>query len=139
MQSPTVANELRSNSKSGLLYWTKRSAFNKIFEKGHAYHAIWKHLELNFVTKLCAKFNNIEDPVREPYKRDVVYYANWPEPSYVEVYTGETSRRLNDRVTDHNGETKFDIFINSRKKVILVLYCVTLTWLAEIFEIKSLK
>ena len=37
---------------------------------------------------------------------DVVCYATCPEPGCVEDYTGKTGRRLNERLTDHNGGDK---------------------------------
>ena len=57
-------------------------------------------------TKLGTKFNNIKDPVKKSHQHDVVYYATCPEPGCVEDYTGETGRRLNERVIDHNGRDK---------------------------------
>ena len=39
-----------------------------------------------------------------------------PEPGYVEDYTGETSRRLNKRVTDHNrGDKKLHLYSHLHK------------------------
>ena len=57
-------------------------------------------------TKRGTKFNNIKDPVKKSHQHDVVYYAACPEPGCVEDYTGETGRRLNERVIDHNGRDK---------------------------------
>ena len=56
--------------------------------------------------KLDTKFNNIKDPVKKSHKHDVVYYAACPKPGCVEDCTGETGRRLNERVIDHNGRDK---------------------------------
>ena len=59
------------------------------------------------------------------------------QTSVAEDYTSKTVRRLNERVTDHTGKTKHDIFINTRKKVMIpVLYWVTLRSLGAI---KSLR
>ena len=57
-------------------------------------------------TKVGTKFNNIKDPVKKSHQHNVVYYATCPEPGCVEDYTGETGRRLNERVIDHNGRNK---------------------------------
>ena len=35
-----------------------------------------------------------------------MYYAACPDPGCVEDYTGETVRRLNERVIDHNRRDK---------------------------------
>ena len=57
-------------------------------------------------TKLGTKFNNIKDPVKKSHQHDVVYYATCPKPGCVEDYNGETGRRLNERMVDHNGRDK---------------------------------
>ena len=57
-------------------------------------------------TKLGTKFNNIKDPVKKSHKHDVVYYAICPKPGCVEDYLGETGRRLNERLIDHNSRDK---------------------------------
>ena len=57
-------------------------------------------------TKLGTKFNNIKDPVKKSHQYDVVYYVTCPEPGCVEDYSGETGRRLNERLIDHNGRDK---------------------------------
>ena len=91
-------------------------------------------------TKLAWKFNNITDLVHKSHKHDVVYYATCPEPGCVEDDTGETGRRLNERVIDHNGREKNDISVNTGRKVTIPeLYCVSLKSLVAIFKIKCLK
>ena len=67
-------------------------------------------------TKFGTKFNNIKDLVKKSHQHNIVY-VTCPEPGCVEVYTGETGRRLNKSVIDHNGRDKSHIFINIRKKV----------------------
>ena len=57
-------------------------------------------------TKLGTKFNNIKDPVNKSHQHDVIYYNACPEPGCVKDYTGETGRRLNETVIDHNGRDK---------------------------------
>ena len=57
-------------------------------------------------TKLGTKFNNIKDPVKKSHQHNVVYHAACPEPGCVEDYTGETDRRLNEGVIDHNKRDK---------------------------------
>ena len=56
--------------------------------------------------KLGTKFINIKDLVKKSHQHDVVYYAACPKPVFVEHYTGETGRGLNERVIDHNGRDK---------------------------------
>ena len=43
----SVTDEL--HFKSVCLYWQKRSAFNKISEKGHASHVTWKRSSQNML------------------------------------------------------------------------------------------
>ena len=57
-------------------------------------------------TKLGTEFNNIKDPVKKLHQHDVGYYAVCPEPGCIEDNTGETDRRLNERVIDHSGRDK---------------------------------
>ena len=72
-------------------------------------------------TKLGTKFN--KDPVKKSHQHDVVYYAACPEPGCVEDYTGETGRRLNERVIDHNGrDKKSHLYKHSQESNHLVLH-----------------
>ena len=52
------------------------------------------------------KPDNIKNSVRKSHQHDVVYYATCPKQGCAKDYTGETSRRLNERVIDHNGRGK---------------------------------
>ena len=74
---------------------------------------MYRALPENVQTKICytgtkrgTEFNNIKDPVKKSYQNDVVYYATCLEQGYVEDYTSERGRRLNERVTDHKGKYK---------------------------------
>ena len=57
-------------------------------------------------TKIDTKFNKIKYLVKKSLQHDVVYYVTCSESGCVEDYTGETGRRLNVRVIDHNGRDK---------------------------------
>ena len=57
-------------------------------------------------TKFGTKLNKIKDPVKKSHQHDVVYYAACSEPGCVEDYTGETGKRLNERVINHNWRDK---------------------------------
>ena len=53
-------------------------------------------------TKLSRKFK-LKDQTKKD-QHDVVYYAKCPEEQCTEDYTGETGRRLIERVKDHSGK-----------------------------------
>ena len=53
-------------------------------------------------TKLGTKFSNIKYLVKKSHQYDVVYHATCLEPGCVEDCTGETGRRLNESMIDHN-------------------------------------
>ena len=53
-------------------------------------------------SKLGTKFNNIKDLVNKSHQHKIVYYVACIEPGCAEDYTGETARKLNKRVIDHN-------------------------------------
>ena len=57
-------------------------------------------------TNLGTKFNSVKDLVKKSHQHDVVYYATCPKPGSVEDYTGETGRRLNQRIIDYNAIVK---------------------------------
>ena len=57
-------------------------------------------------TKRGTKFNNIKDLVKKSHQHNIVYYPTCPKPGCIEDYIGETGRRLNKRVIDHNGRDK---------------------------------
>ena len=52
-------------------------------------------------TRLTSKFTKIKD--KPVYQHDIAYYVKHPEIQCSEDYTGETTRRLSERVLDHNG------------------------------------
>ena len=54
-------------------------------------------------TKLSSKFTKIKDKTVKENQHDIVYYVRCPESQCPEDYTGETARRLSERVLDHNG------------------------------------
>ena len=61
-------------------------------------------------TKFGIKLNNIKDPVKKSHQYDIVYYATCPEPGFVEDYTCETGRRLNEGIIDHDGRDETSHF-----------------------------
>ena len=54
-------------------------------------------------TRLSSKFTEIDDKTVKEHQHDNVYYVKCPESQCLEDYTGETARRLSERVHDHNG------------------------------------
>ena len=124
-EAPTVANERPRNSKSYtlLLSCTRQKGEHLIRSLEKDIHGT---LPENFQTTICytgikfgAKYDKIKNTVKKSQQHDVVYYATCLEPGFVEDYTNEAVRRLNERVTNHNGETKSHIFINTRMTVII--------------------
>ena len=55
--------------------------------------------------RLKDKFNIKTKTVKE-HQHDIIYYNECPEGNCSEKYVGETSRRLPERVIDHNGWDK---------------------------------
>ena len=54
-------------------------------------------------TKLSSKFQ-LKEQTKKDHQHDVVYYAKCPKQYCTEDYTGETKRRLIERVKDHSGK-----------------------------------
>ena len=54
-------------------------------------------------TKLSSKFQ-LKDQTNKDHEHDLVFYAKCPEEQCTEDYTGETKRRLIERVKDHSGK-----------------------------------
>ena len=110
--APTIANEFPSNSKSItlLLPYTEQKGEHLIRSLRKDMHrTLAENVQTSTCytgTKLGTKFNNIKDLVEKSHQHDVFYYATCPQPGSVEDYTGETGRRLNERVIDHNGRDK---------------------------------
>ena len=53
-------------------------------------------------TRLSSRFAKINDKTVKEYQHNIVYYVKCPESQCSEDYTGETARRLSERVLDHN-------------------------------------
>ena len=54
-------------------------------------------------TRLSSKFTKIKDITVKEHQRNIVHYVKYPESKCSENYTGETTRRLSERVPGHNG------------------------------------
>ena len=54
-------------------------------------------------TRLSSKFRKIKYKTVKEHQYHIVYYVKWPESQCSEDYTGETKRRLSERVLYHNG------------------------------------
>ena len=54
-------------------------------------------------TRLSSKFTKIKDITVKEHQRNIVHYVKYPESKCSENYTGETARRLSERVPDYNG------------------------------------
>ena len=66
-------------------------------------------------TKLSSKFQ-LKDQTKKDHQHDVVYYAKCPEEQCTEDYTGETGRRLIERVKDHSGkDSKSHLFKHAKE------------------------
>lgn len=88
-ETSTVANVLPSNSKSGLLYWIKRSTFNKIFERTCIQHylKISKPEYAILVLNLVANFITSKIQLRNLTSATLsIIYVNWPKPSCLEFH-----------------------------------------------------
>ena len=108
----TIAYDLPTNSKSHtlLLPYTGQKREHLVRSLRNDMHRM---LPENVPARICytctklgTKLNKIKDPVKKSHQHDVVYYAACSEPGCVEDYTGETGRRLNERVINHNGRDK---------------------------------
>ena len=111
--APTIVNELPSNSKyfKLLLPSTEQNGEHLIRSLRKDKH---RTLPENVQTRICyigilyaklgTKFNNIKDSVKKCHQHAVVYYPTCAEPGCVGDYTGETGRRPNEWVIDHNGK-----------------------------------
>ena len=53
-------------------------------------------------TRLSSKFTKIKDKSVKEHQHDIVYNVKRLESQCSEDYTGETARRLSERVLDHN-------------------------------------
>ena len=53
-------------------------------------------------TKLSSRFQ-LKDQTKKDHQHDVVYYRKCPEEQCTKDYTGETGRRLIERVKDRSG------------------------------------
>ena len=68
-------------------------------------------------TKLSSKFQ-LKDQTKKDHQHDVVYYEKCPEEQCTENYTGETGRRLVERVKDHRGkDSKSHLFKHSMEAI----------------------
>ena len=52
-------------------------------------------------TRLSSKFTKIKDITVKKHQCNIVHYVKYPESKCSENYTGETARRLSERVPDH--------------------------------------
>ena len=107
-----IANDLSTNSKSHTLllpYNGQKGEHLVRYLRKDMHRTLPENVQARICytgTKRGTKFNNIKHLVRKSHQHDIVYYAAYPEPACVEDYTGETGRRLNERVIDHNGRDK---------------------------------
>ena len=52
------------------------------------------------------QYFNLKDPVPQKYKKDLVYKCTCPQIDCNESYIGETERRFEERIIDHNKYNK---------------------------------
>ena len=126
-KAPIVANDLPSNSESHTLLLSYNGQKSE-----HLVKSLRKDMHCtlpeNIQARICytgtkrgTKFN--KDPVKKSHQHDVVYYAACPEPGCENDYTGETRRRLNERVIDHNErDKKSHLYKHSQESNHLVLH-----------------
>ena len=110
-RASTVANELPTNSNSYtllLLYTGQKCEHLRRSLRKDMHRTLPENVQARicYTGKLGNKFNNIKDPVKKSHQRDIACYAICPEPVCVDDYIGETGRRQNERVIDHNGRNK---------------------------------
>ena len=71
-------------------------------------------------SKLSNKFD-IKSKVKKDHQHDITYYVKCSEETCREDYTGETGRRLSERVIDHNGRDKKSHVLKHCKSHLLIL------------------
>ena len=66
-------------------------------------------------TKLSSRFQ-LKDQTNKDHQHDVIYYRKCPKEQCTKDYTGETGRRLIERVKDRSGnDLRFNLFKHSVK------------------------
>ena len=110
-RASTVANELPTNSNSYtllLLYTGQKCEHLRRSLRKDMHRTLPENVQARicYTGKLGNKFNNSKDPVKKSHQHDIACYAICPEPVCVDDYIGETGRRQNERVIDHNGRNK---------------------------------
>lgn len=54
---------------------------------------------------------NIKDPTKFGHQHDIAHLSNCPDPNCNDKYTGETARRVPERIADHSGrDNKLHLF-----------------------------
>ena len=86
--SGSKGEKLTKSMKNSLKYLLPKSVITRVIYSG---------------TRLSCKFTKIKDKTIKEHQHDTVYYVKRPESQCSEDYTGETARRLSERVLDHNG------------------------------------
>ena len=60
-----------------------------------------------YKSKILGSFFNIKDQIKLEHNNDLmIYLVKCPEKTYSEDYLGETARRINEGVLEHNGKDK---------------------------------
>ena len=68
-------------------------------------------------TRLSSKFTNMKAKTLKEHHNDIVYFVKCSESQCSEDYTGQTARRLSERVLDHNGrDAKYHLVKHAIKK-----------------------
>ena len=95
-------------SLSFVICLTKRGEVNKINESNPQIQFVKQHTVVTksaySVRELSNKFN-IKSKIKQDHQH-VICYVKCPEETCREDYTGETGRRLSERVISHSGRDK---------------------------------
>ena len=62
--------------------------------------------EVTYTGKKLSTCFNIKDQTKFEHQHDIVYYGKCPEVDCTDNYIGEASRRVSERIIDHNGRDR---------------------------------
>ena len=62
--------------------------------------------QVTYTGKKLSTCFNIKDQTKFEHQHDIVYYGKCPEVDCTDNYIGEVSRRVSERIIDHNGRDR---------------------------------
>ena len=94
-----IINVRYAGQKRELLMSKMKKIICNSLEDGVKPKVVYNSAKLN-------QYFNVKDPVPQKYKRDLVYKCTCPQIDRNESYIGETERRFEKRIIDHNKRDK---------------------------------